>query len=104
MVEQTRAIKDMTAAAQNISKQVALITRANRENSRTATSVLESLQDIRKVTARNSEGAKDTLRGTRNLLDTVESLAADMNDLAGNARKVSNANGSTRRKSRSNGA
>jgi methyl-accepting chemotaxis protein len=96
MVEQTRAIKEMTSAAHNISKQISFITRSNKEHSGIALAVLESLHEIRRVTAQNSEGAKNTLRGTKNLLDTVEALVADMEDL--------NGNGSTGKRRRSNGA
>jgi hypothetical protein len=45
--------------------------------------MLESFRNIRKVTAQNTEGARNTLRGTRNLLDTVEALVADMNSING---------------------
>ncbi len=71
----------MTTAAQNISKQVAHITRANGGHSKGAVSVLDSLRAIRKITAQNSEGARETLRGTQNLLDTIEALVADMHSL-----------------------
>ena len=86
------------SSAQNVSKQIALITRANREHSRVAATFLDSLREIRKVTAQNSEGAKNTLRGTRSLLDTVEELVADMDGLNGNS------NGNAKRRSKSNGA
>ena len=58
------------------------ITGANREHSKVAVSILELLHNIRKVTAQNSEGAKNTLRGTRGLLDTVQALVADVNDFS----------------------
>ena len=84
MSEQSRGIKDMTSASQNISKHISLITRANREHSKVAVSILESLHNIRKVTAQNSEGAKNTLRGARGLLDEVEALVADVNEFSVN--------------------
>jgi methyl-accepting chemotaxis protein len=96
MADQSRALKEMTNSAKNISKQIALITRANRDHSQSAASVLSALQEIRNVTAKNSEGAKDTLRGTRTLLDTVEALVADMNG--------SNGNGIPKRRSKATGA
>jgi methyl-accepting chemotaxis protein len=76
----------MTVSAQNISKQIGMITRANREHSKGAASVLESLHGVRKVMVQNSEGARDALRGTQNLLDTVESLVEEVNSLNGNGR------------------
>src|SRR5262249_12399460 len=88
MAEQARAVKDLTSAAQNISKQVGLMTRANLEHSKNTESVLESFRNIRRVTAQNSEGARNTLRGTRNLLDTVEALVADMNSINGGGNKT----------------
>ena len=63
-----------------------------------AATFLDSLREVRRVTAQNSEGAKNTLRGTRSLLDTVEELVADMDGLNGNS------NGNAKRRSKSNGA
>jgi hypothetical protein len=59
---------------------------------------LEALREVRKVTSQNSQGAKDTLRGTRNLLDTIDELVADMDAVNGNG------NGNAKRRSKSNGA
>jgi hypothetical protein len=83
----------MMTASQNISKQIGLITRSNREYSKVAGSTLERLHSVRNVTAQNSEGAKKTLRGTRTLMDTVEALVADMDGLGANG------NGSRRKRS-----
>jgi len=88
IVEQARTIKEMTTASQNISKQIGLINRANREHSKTAASTLERLHSVRNVTAQNSEGARKTLRGTRTLMDTVEALVADMDDLGENGNGI----------------
>src|SRR5262249_9218063 len=84
MGEQARTVRGITVAGENISKQIGSITRANRQHSKVAGSVLESLHTIRTVTAQNSEGARSTLRGTRNLLDTIEALVADMDHLGAN--------------------
>jgi methyl-accepting chemotaxis protein len=74
MNEQTRAIKEMTTGTQNISKQIGLITRANREHSNVSTSILNSLTSIRQVTQRNVQDVKDTQRATTELLERSQNL------------------------------
>jgi methyl-accepting chemotaxis protein len=46
LLEQSRALKDMTLGAQNISKQIVLITRANREHSTAAESLSRFLTGV----------------------------------------------------------
>jgi len=81
MAEQSRALKDLTTGAQNISKQIGLITRANREHSTVSVAILGALKEIRSVTEQNVAGVKDTLRNTGSLLERVQSLNTAMDGL-----------------------
>jgi methyl-accepting chemotaxis protein len=74
MNEQTRAIKDMTMGTQNISRQIGLITRANREHSNVSVSILNSLTNIRQVAQRNVQDVKDTQRASTGLLERSQNL------------------------------
>jgi methyl-accepting chemotaxis protein len=95
MMEQAKALKEMTTASTSSAKNIGLITRSNREHSAAAGSILSALHDIREVTAQNTEGAKNTLRGTRDLIETVEDLVSGM--------KQPNRNGNTKRTRNSRG-
>jgi methyl-accepting chemotaxis protein len=75
IAEQTRTTKDMTVAAESITKQMALITRANREHSAAGEAILKSLLEVRAVTDRNAAGVQDSRRSTDNLKERTESLA-----------------------------
>ena len=60
LAEQSKALRDMTSAAHNISKQVSLITRDNREHSMVATAVAQALDH---VGARQPNAAKAKAAG-----------------------------------------
>ena len=64
----------MAEGARNVSKQIGLITRANREHSSVSVGILNGLIDIRQVTERNAQGVKETLRNATGLLERAESL------------------------------
>jgi methyl-accepting chemotaxis protein len=86
MVEQSRSIRDMSSGAQNVARQINLITLANREHSRASAAVLNGLSDIRQITERNARGVKDTQRATGSLLDRAQALTAIVEGLTGNGR------------------
>jgi methyl-accepting chemotaxis protein len=86
MTEQTRSIKDMSSGAQNVARQINLITLANREHSLASAAVLTGLSDIRQITERNAQTVKDTQRATGSLLDRAQSLNAIVDGLTGNGR------------------
>jgi len=52
MSEQTRAVKDMTTAAQNTSKPDGADNPRHREHSTVAAGILDVMKDIRKITDR----------------------------------------------------
>jgi methyl-accepting chemotaxis protein len=81
MNEQARAARDMRSAAQEISKQIGLITRANREHSDLSARIYESIVDIRKVTEQNVRGVKDTHRATDGLAANARTLGEIMDRL-----------------------
>ena len=74
--EQARTMKDMSAAAQNTSKQVKLITGANREHSTVSASLLTSLGEIREITERNASGVRRTRGSSDDLLRRAGTLTA----------------------------
>ena len=76
MQEQSRAMREMTGAANNTAKQIKLITAANREHSTASAAILAALADIRQVTERNAQGVQETLSGATRLLN----LTATKND------------------------
>ena len=82
MNEQARAGQDMTSAAQSTSKQIALITRANREHSVVATKILSDLSDIREITDRNAAGVKDTQRAATSLLARAQTIGELVDQMA----------------------
>src|SRR3954470_6285047 len=80
--EQARAARDMTTATTNISKEIGLITRSNRQHVTSAEQVLATLTDIRQITERNAQGVKATLSGTTNLIARAQQLAEIVNGAA----------------------
>jgi methyl-accepting chemotaxis protein len=58
LMEQSRAVKDINSATQNVSKQIKLITDANRLHSKGARELVGSLQAVREVVLSNAADAK----------------------------------------------
>ena len=81
MVEQARAGKEMVANAQNVAKQIAGITRANREHSVVSVNILKGLAEVRKVTDENAQGVQETRKATADLLERAEEFGRIMNRL-----------------------
>jgi len=86
MNEQTRALKDMTAGAHNVSKQVGMITRSNREHSSASGSIINGIAEIRLIAERNAHGVKDTLRSANDLVDRAQALNSIIDGLKNNGR------------------
>ena len=57
MQEQARAMKDVSAASQNVTKQIKLITAANLEHSGSASAMLARLEEVRAVTRQSTADA-----------------------------------------------
>ncbi len=74
MSEQARAMKDITSATANITRQMRLLSGANKEHTGAAARVLGQLRTIRAVTDRNSQGVRDTLGNTNDLVAHAEAL------------------------------
>jgi len=72
--EQAKAARDMTAATENISKEVGLITRSNRQHLSSSGKVLGTLTEIRQITERNGRGVEATLSVTTNLNEMARRL------------------------------
>ena len=72
--EQARTMRDMIGSAQNMAKQIKMITKANFEHSASASSLLRSVSDIRQITDRNASGVKETRGGTDELLRRAQAL------------------------------
>ena len=76
--EQSRAVHEMASAAQNTTKQIKLITHANRQHSTASSRVLDQLGAIRQITDRTARGVKETRGGTADLLRHAEALTATL--------------------------
>ena len=74
LAEQARAMRDVLSNSQNITKQIDLITKANKQHSSRAGRVLTQLKDVRAITERNARSARDTQGGTGDLLRHAEAL------------------------------
>jgi methyl-accepting chemotaxis protein len=82
MAEQVRAARDMTVSSQNVSKQIGLMTRANREHASQAQNVISALAEIRTVTESNARGVRETQRAAASLLERAKGLNTIMDRLA----------------------
>ena len=69
-------MRDMAGSIQNVTRHVAQITRANREHSSVATSLVASVAEVREITERNASGVKRTRTSTDDLLRRAEVLTA----------------------------
>jgi methyl-accepting chemotaxis protein len=74
--EQARTMKEMRAAAQDTAKQINLITRANKEHSAVAGTLVTALGEIRQITERNASGVARTRGGTEDLMRRAGALTA----------------------------
>jgi methyl-accepting chemotaxis protein len=74
--EQARTMKEMTTASQNASKQIKLISHANKEHSTVSGSLLAVLGEIRQTTERNASGVRKTRGGTDDLVRRAGALTA----------------------------
>ena len=84
--EQARTMKEMTGTAHNTLKQIKLITHANREHSTVSASLLTSLGEVRQITDRNAAGVKRTRGGTDDLVRRANALVALVERPAGRRR------------------
>lgn len=57
--EQSRTIREMSSVGENIAKQIALITRANREHSVGSAAILDGLIEIRQIAERSLQEDED---------------------------------------------
>jgi hypothetical protein len=103
VAEQARAARDMTTAAQSISKEIGLITRSNRQHVTSAEQVLGTLTDIRRITERNARGVEATLGGTANLIARAQQLAELVGDAGAEGRGENGAGGPAPSGARANG-
>ena len=81
--EQSRAMKDMTTAVASTTREIKLISHANREHSTVAGTLLGEVGEIRKITDRNARGVKETRVSTADLLRHTEALNAIVDKGAG---------------------
>jgi methyl-accepting chemotaxis protein len=58
MEEQVKAVKGITSSAANVSKQIKLIASANKGHSVNAGSILEKIEQVRQLSAKNKSGAE----------------------------------------------
>ena len=76
VVEQSRALRDMSGGAENVSKQIAAITRSNREHTVAAEDILKGLVEVRSIAEGNARGAQESQTATENLRESMQALGA----------------------------
>jgi methyl-accepting chemotaxis protein len=67
-------MKEISSGAQNVGKQIKLITSANRDHSGATTRLVGQLQAVRAVTQRNARAVEET-RGETSVLRQPDALA-----------------------------
>jgi methyl-accepting chemotaxis protein len=67
-------MRDITTATANTTKQIKLITHANREHAQVSETLLTELGEVRRVTDRNARGVQQTRVSTADLLRHAETL------------------------------
>ena len=83
--EQARTMREMTSASAATTRDIKLISEANRSQSVAAARLVTQLADIRRITERNAEGVRQTRGGTADLMRQAETLAGIMGGVAGPA-------------------
>jgi len=84
--EQTRTMKEMSSSAASVAREIKLVTRANRNQSATASRLLAQLSEIRAITERNAEGAQQTQGGTAELIRKAAALTGILDTKSPNGR------------------
>jgi methyl-accepting chemotaxis protein len=79
MGEQSRALKEITAATSNIGKQIRLVATLNREHSNGSARLLEQLKSIRSVSERNTRGVLESRGTTTELVERAKELRTAIN-------------------------
>jgi methyl-accepting chemotaxis protein len=74
--EQSTAMREMASATSNTSKQIKLISHANRDHVQVSQKLLEDLGEVRRVTDRNASSVQQTRASTADLLRQAEALNA----------------------------
>ena len=72
--EQTKVTKAMAEGARNNAKQMALITKANREHASASDMIQAKLNDIRRISDRNREGVRETRKAVSRLLELASAV------------------------------
>jgi methyl-accepting chemotaxis protein len=67
-------MKEMTSATANTTKQLAMITRANKERADASAAIVGQLREVRRVTERNAAGVKAARGSTGQLVARAETL------------------------------
>jgi methyl-accepting chemotaxis protein len=83
MREQARTAHEMTLAVASVSKEALRVTNSNRNHLDLAEKVRNAVAELRHITARNSDGVKETLTRTSGLADRARELGEIMDSMAG---------------------
>jgi len=79
----------MTGAARDVSKQIGLIARANREHTTASATLLGTLTEIRQITERNAQAVRNSARGGDSLIQQTQSLNETLDRLVVNGSSAS---------------
>ena len=78
--EKSRALKEMSGATTNTTRQIALISKANKERAEVCAGLVNRVRDIRRISDRNASGVKKTRGNTTELLTRAETLKTLMSE------------------------
>lgn len=83
MREQARTAHEMTVAVGSVSKEALRITSANRNHLDSADRIRGAVIELRQITTRNADGVKATLTSTSGLADRARQLGEIMDSMVG---------------------
>jgi methyl-accepting chemotaxis protein len=92
--EQTGAMKEITGVVQGTASRIASITRANRDHSTGARTLVAQLGDIRQITERNATGVRQTRSGTDDLVRRAQAFRATVKPSRARNGRAGRTNGS----------
>jgi methyl-accepting chemotaxis protein len=81
MREQSRTAHEMTAVVGSVSKEALRITSTNRNHLDSADRIRDAVIELREITTRNADGVKATLTSTSGLADRARQLGEIMDGM-----------------------
>ena len=92
MREQSRTAHEMTVGVANISKDALRMANANRSHLSSADNIRTSINELRQITTRNADSMKATLTSSSGLADFARELGEIMDSMVSNNDVAANGN------------